>query len=53
MLFIFLVVAAALLGARGENPNRIPSIIRSLLFFTSIGAAGLIQLMGGPTANRG
>jgi hypothetical protein len=52
-LFVLLVLAAALLGAPAENPNRIPAVIRSLLFFLSIGAAGLLQLMSGRDTNAG
>src|SRR5438552_3506949 len=58
VLFAALVLLAASLGAEQGAPNRVPAIVRGVLFFVLIGLACLLQAMsssssaasGSPTA---
>jgi hypothetical protein len=45
VLFVALVLLAASLGAEQGAPNRVPAVLRGVLFFVLIGLACLLQAM--------
>jgi hypothetical protein len=50
VLFLALVLLAALLGAEQAAPNRVAAVVRGVLFFVLIGVACLLQAMPSNTS---